>query len=106
MRITPGLLAFLFFLLSMSSELMGMDGEKLFQGKLCHSCHGLKGVPVSKRHPELAGKNKDYLVVRIENIVSGKRSTKRALIMSANTIIKTLTKEEIDAIASYLSMLP
>jgi cytochrome c553 len=70
----------------------------------CVGCHGAMGKgagPKTAMYPLLGGQDKDYLRGQIVNFRSGERTNSPNAIM--NTIAKSLTDAEIDALAEYLS---
>jgi cytochrome c553 len=62
----------------------------------CISCHGREGVTVNPEWPNLTGQNAEYLQQQLLDYRSGKR---KHLLMQV--IANELTKEEIEAVATY-----
>ena len=80
------------------------DGQFLYSQKLCITCHGPAGKnPIGPNYPVLAGQNKDYLVQQFKDIRSSARNNGITSVMSS--IVQDVSDEEIDAIASYLSII-
>ena len=78
------------------------DGKALYASKLCMTCHGDEGkAPIIPSYPKLNGQNKEYLVAQTKMIKDGIRSGGGTAAMKA--MVATLTDDEIDAIADYLS---
>ena len=77
------------------------NGEKLFQGGPCTSCHGKDGLGTSSQFPILAGQYKDYLIQALHQYKNGGRSNPIMKGMAAN-----LSDQDIKDIAEYLSALP
>ncbi|MDD9950349.1 MAG: c-type cytochrome, partial [Zetaproteobacteria bacterium] len=76
-------------------------GERLYQEKLCHTCHGVAGQKaLSPNWPNLAGQNADYLYEQALYIRDGKRATPMAATMRA--MIAQVTDKELRNIAEYL----
>ncbi|PCJ99590.1 MAG: cytochrome C [Alteromonadaceae bacterium] len=80
----------------------GANGKALYKAKNCITCHGKKGKsPLMAGYPKLAGQDKKYLVIQINDIKSGARSNSMTPVMKPN--VAALSDEEISAIATYLS---
>jgi len=86
--------------------LLAANGKELYKTKLCVNCHGQGGQSLSPQFPYLAGQNKTYLSNQFTSIVKGKRSVGSAAMMGKHPVLKDFTKQQIDAISSYLSKLP
>lgn len=65
----------------------------------CHSDEGK--APIIPSYPKLNGQNKEYLVIQTKMIKDGTRSGCGTAAMKA--MVATLTDEEIESIAEYLS---
>ena len=77
------------------------NGEKLFQGGPCTSCHGKDGLGTAGQFPILAGQYKDYLIQALHQYKDGQRTNPIMKGMAAN-----LSDQDIKDIAEYLSGLP
>ncbi|MEJ2911462.1 MULTISPECIES: c-type cytochrome [unclassified Pseudoalteromonas] len=87
---------------SFSFNAAAADGEALYTQKMCQTCHGAEGkAPIMGAYPKINGQNKDYLVAQMKDIKSGARSNGMTAAMKA--MIATVTDEEFEAIADYLS---
>ena len=69
--------------------------------KLCASCHGADGVPVSADIPILAGQEYYYLYVQLKDYKAGLRANP---IMSG--MVQNLSKEDMKALAQHFSEKP
>jgi cytochrome c553 len=70
----------------------------------CVTCHGENGkgqAPNVDTYPILGGQHKAYLVAQLNNWRSGERANSEGNVM--NTITKSLTDAEIEALAEYIS---
>lgn len=86
-------------------------GEKLFKNGNpatgvygCINCHGDRGKGKSKTistFPVIGGQHRDYLIKNLTDFKEGNRSNDPAGMM--NAIAKNMTKDEIAAVAEYLS---
>ncbi|HEX7324505.1 MAG TPA: cytochrome c [Rhodanobacteraceae bacterium] len=76
-------------------------GQKKFDTAGCTACHGKDGNGTAPNYPALAGQYSDYIVQVLHEYKDGERT---------NPIMKgmagTLTNQDIDNIAAYLSGLP
>jgi cytochrome c len=87
---------------SFSFNAAAADGEALYTQKMCQTCHGAEGkAPIMGAYPKINGQNKDYLVAQMKDIKSGTRSNGMTAAMKA--MVATVTDEEFEAIADYLS---
>ena len=87
---------------SFSFNAAAADGEALYTQKMCQTCHGAEGkAPIMGACPKINGQNKDYLVAQMKDIKSGARSNGMTAAMKA--MVATVTDEEFEAIADYLS---
>lgn len=71
------------------------------QAKLCATCHGADGVPVSADIPVLAGQEYYYLYVQLKDYKSGLRANP---IMSE--MVQNLSKDDMKALAQHFSEMP
>jgi cytochrome c len=77
-------------------------GAELYTAKLCNTCHGADGkTPIMPQYPVVTGQSKEYTAQQIKDIKSGARSNGLAAAMKA--ITASVTDEEIDQIATWLS---
>ncbi|MEQ1589407.1 MAG: c-type cytochrome [Gallionella sp.] len=70
----------------------------------CVTCHGESGKgqsPSEFGFPVIGGQHKSYLVAQLNNWRSGERANSDGNVM--NTVTKSLTDAEIEALAEYLS---
>ena len=67
----------------------------------CSPCHGVDGVARDEEVPNLAGQHEVYIYKQLEAFRSGQRKHKEMRYMS-----KTLTDEEMKALATYFATLP
>lgn len=80
------------------------DGETLYEEKGCNACHGNDAKsPIMAAYPKLAGQNKDYLVIQLQDIRDDKRTNGQSGIMKQT--ITGITDDEIAKIADWLSSL-
>ncbi|WP_338365801.1 c-type cytochrome [uncultured Pseudoalteromonas sp.] len=87
---------------SLSFNAAAADGEALYTQKMCQTCHGAEGkAPIMGAYPKINGQNKDYLVAQMKDIKSGARNNGMTAAMKA--MVATVTDEEFEAIADYLS---
>ena len=87
---------------SFSFNAAAADGEALYTQKMCQTCHGAEGkAPIMGAYPKINGQNKDYLVAQMKDIKSGARSNGMTAAMKA--MVATVTDEEFEAIADYIS---
>lgn len=90
------------FAASFSFNAAAADGEALYTAKNCQTCHGVEGkAPIMAMYPKLNGQNKEYLVAQMKDIKSGARNNGMSMAMKAMTM--SVTDEEFEAIADYLS---
>jgi len=94
---------FFFFLLSFM-PLFANDTamEELYMKNGCNSCHGIYAEGIGAT-PRLQGKKKEVLIRRLNDLKKGKTRTAFGTIMIS--FAKTLTDEQIETMASYLSTL-
>ena len=79
------------------------EGEQLYQAKGCVACHGAAGISPAPIWPNIAGQHKQYLVAQMKDIKSGKRNNGMSVTMQA--LVATVTDEELEKIADWLSKL-
>lgn len=89
-------------LLSAGGLAVAADGKALFGQRLCITCHGPEGkAPIQGSYPKLAGQNKDYLIQQFKDIKSGTRNNAQTAAMKG--IVQSVSDEDVEAIADYLS---
>ena len=94
--------ALIILFLAGSTTVMAADGEALYKGKACMTCHGAAGKePIMPLYPKIAGQNKEYLIQQMQDIKSGKRSNGQSAVMKP--MMTNVSDEEIIAIAEYLA---
>jgi cytochrome c553 len=70
----------------------------------CVNCHGTNGkgrLPGTSMFPVIGGQHKDYLRKQLTNFRQKERTNSASGVM--NIITKSLTDDEIDALADYVS---
>ena len=78
-----------------------MDGEKLFKGKGCVSCHGEAGIaPIMATYPKLGGQSAPYLVAKLKSYKAGEIKGAASALMTPMAAM--LSEDEMDAVAAYL----
>jgi cytochrome c553 len=77
-------------------------GQKIAQQQYCSSCHGAQ-LQGQKHVPRLAGQSGEYFVSQLRNLRSGARADMDGTMISA---ARSLTDEEIEAMAVYARSLP
>jgi cytochrome c553 len=86
----------------------GGDAEKIARGQhialqqYCSSCHGAQ-LQGQKHVPRLSGQSSEYFVQQLRNLRSGARADMDGTMASA---ARSLTDEEIEAMAVYTRSLP
>lgn len=71
------------------------------QTQTCKTCHGLTGKAPDPQWPNLAGQNKEYLVIQLKAFRDGKREN-----TSMTPYVEDLTDEDLDTLAEYYASLP
>ena len=85
-----------------AAEDAASDGAKLFQTKVCLSCHGADArTPIQPLYPKIAGQNADYTYNQLRDIKSGARSGGQTVVMKG--IMAMVNDEEMRTIADWLS---
>ena len=80
-----------------------LDGKKLYTQYQCHICHGEHGEhPARGGYPIIAGQDRIYLVQQILDIRDGVRDNAQTDLM--RPMVKSISNEEAEAIAAYLSV--
>jgi cytochrome c553 len=66
--------------------------------QVCSGCHGEKGVPMDKTIPVIWGQRREYILKQLLDFKTGHRKNET---MAA--IVDSLTKQDMEALASYFS---
>jgi len=77
-------------------------GQQIAQQQYCSSCHGAQ-LQGQKHVPRLSGQSSEYFVAQLRNLRSGARADMDGTMASA---ARSLTDEEIEAMAAYARSLP
>ena len=77
-------------------------GQQIAQQQYCSSCHGAQ-LQGQKHVPRLAGQSSEYFVNQLRHLRSGERADMDGTMASA---ARSLTDEEIEAMAVYTRSLP
>jgi cytochrome c553 len=77
-------------------------GQQIAQQQYCSSCHGAQ-LQGQKHVPRLSGQSHTYFVTQLRNLRSGARADMDGTMASA---ARSLTDEEIEAMAAYARSLP
>jgi len=77
-------------------------GQQIAQQQYCSSCHGAQ-LQGQKHVPRLSGQSSEYFVQQLRNLRSGARADMDGTMASA---ARSLTDEEIEAMAAYTRSLP
>lgn len=77
-------------------------GQQIAQQQYCASCHGAQ-LQGQKHVPRLSGQSSEYFVTQLRNLRSGARADMDGTMASA---ARSLTDEEIEAMAAYARSLP
>jgi cytochrome c553 len=77
-------------------------GQQIAQQQYCSSCHGAQ-LQGQKHVPRLSGQSTEYFVTQLRNLRSGARADMDGTMASA---ARSLTDEEIEAMAVYARSLP
>ena len=77
-------------------------GQQIAQQQYCSSCHGAR-LQGQKHVPRLSGQSSAYFTEQLRNLRSGARADMDGTMASA---ARSLTDEEIEAMAVYASSLP
>lgn len=99
------MLSFLLTVGLFSNSVLAETGEKLFQKKLCHTCHGVDGKTLYPNYPNLTGHDKTYIIPQFKDIKNRVRKNGLTILMNTFPTIKTTNDSQIKAIAEYLSEL-
>ena len=79
-----------------SSEMEAAKSKAL---ALCSGCHGPTGISTSGRIPNLAGRNKEYIVEQLLDFRSGQRPSH----LPMTHIARMLSKQEVELISVWYS---
>jgi len=78
------------------------EGKKLFNAKLCASCHGPDGdKPLQPGYAKLKGQNPQYLIDQLKAFKDGTRKNGQAATMTA--IMANVSEEEIKTLAEWIA---
>jgi cytochrome c553 len=77
-------------------------GQQIAQQQYCSSCHGAQ-LQGQKHVPRLSGQSTEYFITQLRNLRSGARADMDGTMASA---ARSLTDEEIEAMATYARSLP
>lgn len=77
-------------------------GQQIAQQQYCSSCHGAQ-LQGQKHVPRLSGQSSEYFIAQLRNLRSGARADMDGTMASA---ARSLTDEEIEAMAVYARSLP
>jgi cytochrome c553 len=77
-------------------------GQQIAQQQYCSSCHGAQ-LQGQKHVPRLSGQSSEYFITQLRNLRSGVRADMDGTMASA---ARSLTDEEIEAMAVYARSLP
>ncbi len=86
-----------------SEASMDSEGAKLYQSKMCNTCHGQDAKTPLPNYPKIAGQNQAYAVAQMTDIKSGARDNGMTGAMKG--IMTMVNEEEIEAIAQWLASL-
>ena len=68
--------------LAIAGDREKLSGEALFEFHGCVNCHGAEGEnPVTKKVPEIGGKEADFIYAEALKILSGERETDESKLM-------------------------
>jgi cytochrome c553 len=77
------------------------DGARLYEQRLCHTCHGREGRdPALPMYPKLAGQSSVYAFQQMRDIRDGRRSNGLSAAMRAT--VSGVPDAELRAIAEWL----
>ncbi|MCB1905718.1 MAG: c-type cytochrome [Gammaproteobacteria bacterium] len=92
-----------------ASNRKALQGDRLFEYHGCVNCHGVQGKnPVTKKVPQIGGKEADYIVAEAGKILRGERDSDEAKLMHSALAYQAAcdappTDEELEKIAAWLS---
>lgn len=81
-----------------------IDGAMLYRNYGCSACHGDAGAAPLPEHPRLAGQDAAYLIAQLRDFKREARTNGQSASMRG--YLKTVSDEELIAIAQYLSKQP
>jgi len=90
--------AFFAFALIVSGNAFAADAAIEDKVKLCATCHGEKGVPISHEIPVIWGQNEGYFYLQLRDFKSGQRKNP---IMGP--IASQFEKQDMQALAAYFT---
>lgn len=71
------------------------------KAKLCIACHGNKGISNNPVWPNLAGQKSQYIVLQLKDFRDNRRQNPLM-----NSLVQTLSDQDIENLAAYFSSLP
>jgi cytochrome c len=78
------------------------DAAKLFEEKICHTCHGPNGhEPTAPMYPKIACQDPAYSLPQMKDIRDGTRANNMAAVMKPS--VMAVTDDEFAAIADWLA---
>jgi len=84
------------FALLVSGSAFAADAPIAEKAKLCATCHGENGVPISHEIPVIWGQDEGYLYLQLRDFKSGMRKNPMM-----NPIAAQLEKKDMQALAAY-----
>jgi len=80
-------------------------GATLFNTKGCAGCHGMGGMqPPVPGYPKVGQQSKTYVLTQLKDFKSGTRANAQAATMQG--MLATVSDEEMESLATYLSQRP
>lgn len=80
------------------------QGKRAYEAGRCDSCHGLAGEGSERKvYPVIAAQHYEYALREMQHVKDGSRSNGHPEMSKA---LKTMSKDDMEAIADYLSRLP
>lgn len=90
----------LIFIVAMLPTFARADGVEQ-KASLCKGCHGVKGVPVNKGFPVIAGQTEGYLYLQLRDYKLGNRKN---AVMQA--VVAKMERPDLHELAAYFATLP
>jgi cytochrome c553 len=81
---------------------MAKKAKKLYKKK-CRACHGKNAMKPLKNYPIIAGQKKAYIIAQVNDVKNKVR--KNSKIKTMYPMVKKLSDEQIDLLASYISQI-
>jgi cytochrome c553 len=80
------------------------QGKKAYESNRCDKCHGLAGEGNERKvYPVVAAQHYAYTLREMQHVKEGSRSNGHP---EMSKVLKAMTKDDLEAIADYLSHLP